>query len=54
MRLQMAIRFSSMSLHDACYIEDMDGPENDGKQLCYQLEAFRCMVSYPLLKLYND
>ena len=33
-----------MSLHDACYIEDMDGPEDDGKQLFYQLEAFRYTV----------
>lgn len=41
-----------MSLHDACII--LDGPEDDGKQLFVQLEAFRYMMKHPLLNLYHD
>ena len=32
----------------------MDGPEDDGKQLFHQLEAFMYMARHPLLNLYND
>lgn len=35
-------------------MDDMDGPEDDGKQLSHQVQAFRYLVRHPLLKLHND